>query len=150
MRRLLELCDCVYIACMYVCVRRVRKMLADAFTGVLQLLIFIPRALNGGDIKAAIRSKVSQKVVIEGRPKAQPGTAGTHRPMFLYFLLWDDEGGGSSSGGASGDGSGNEWRREGGDGIPQCAGCFDIPTIISSIWGGSCSAACACVLCASW
>jgi len=73
-----------------------------------QLLVFVPRNLDGSDMKAFLRTMSQNKKVLQGKPKERPGK-GTHRPMFVYFLDWNDE-------------------------KKTCDGLFDIPTIISSIW----------------
>jgi len=73
-----------------------------------QLLIYIPRDLDGSDMKIFLRKITDTNSVIQGKPKERPG-AGTHRPMFVYFLEWDAS-------------------------THICDGLFDIPTIISSIW----------------
>jgi len=72
------------------------------------LLVFIPRDLEGSDMKAFLRNITMDKKVIQGKPKEKPGK-GTHRPMFVYFLEWNEK-------------------------EKTCNGLFDIPTIISSCY----------------
>eukprot|EP01114_Cavostelium_apophysatum_P019189 TRINITY_DN6114_c0_g1_i1.p1 TRINITY_DN6114_c0_g1~~TRINITY_DN6114_c0_g1_i1.p1 ORF type:complete len:288 (-),score=66.93 TRINITY_DN6114_c0_g1_i1:167-1030(-) len=73
-----------------------------------KLLLFIPRNLEGSDMKAFLREIATKNQVLQGKPKEKPGKA-THRPMFVYFLKWNTE-------------------------AKTCSGLFDIPTIISSCW----------------
>lgn len=73
-----------------------------------ELFVFVPRDLDGSDMKLFLRNISTDKSVIQGKPKERPGK-GTHRPMFVYFLHWDPE-------------------------QKICDGLFDIPTIISSCW----------------
>jgi len=73
-----------------------------------QLLVFVPRSLDGSDMKVFLRNISQEKKVLQGKPKERPGK-GTHRPMFVYFLDWNEE-------------------------KKTCNGLFDLPTIISSIW----------------
>jgi len=72
------------------------------------LLVFVPRNLDGSDMKVFLRNISQDRQVLQGKPKEKPGKA-THRPMFVYFLEWNQD-------------------------TKTCNGLFDIPTIISSIW----------------
>jgi len=72
------------------------------------LLIYVPRDLDGSDMKLFLRKITDTTQVIQGKPKDKPN-AGSHRPMFVYFLEWNAT-------------------------DHTCDGLFDIPTIISSIW----------------
>jgi len=72
------------------------------------ILVYLPRDLDGADLKALIRNMLNDKKIIQGRPVEKAGGA-THRPMFVYFLDWNTE-------------------------SKTCDGMFDIPTIISSCW----------------
>jgi len=72
------------------------------------LLVFVPRNLDGSDMKVFLRNISQDRKVLQGKPKERPGNA-THRPMFVYFLDWNEE-------------------------KKTCNGLFDIPTIISSVW----------------
>ena len=74
-----------------------------------KLLVFLPRDLDGSDMKVFLRDISASKSVIQGKPQENKSNKKTHRPMFAYFLEWDS----TSS---------------------VCNGLFDIPTIISSIW----------------
>jgi len=72
------------------------------------ILVFLPRDLDGTDLKVLIRNLLNDKKIIQGRPVEKAGGA-THRPMFVYYLDWNME-------------------------AKICDGMFDIPTIISSCW----------------
>lgn len=73
-----------------------------------QLLVFVPRDLDGSDMKAFLRDISSAKAVIQGKPLENRDRS-SHRPMFVYFFKWNTE-------------------------QLTCDGLFDIPTIISSIY----------------
>jgi len=73
-----------------------------------QLLVFIPRDLDGSDMKAFLRTITNDKKVIQGKPKEKAGKQ-THRPLFVYFLEWDEA-------------------------AKTCNALFDLPTVISSCY----------------
>jgi hypothetical protein len=59
-------------------------------------------------MKLFLRKISDTNSVIQGKPKDKPGM-GSHRPMFVYFMRWNQENN-------------------------TCDYLFDIPTIVSSIW----------------
>eukprot|EP00968_Pinguiococcus_pyrenoidosus_P026429 scaffold7085_cov329-Pinguiococcus_pyrenoidosus.AAC.4 len=73
-----------------------------------QLFILLPRNLTSEhNIKSELVTASKEGLLKQGRPTPRAGDQ-THRPMFVYFLDWDED-------------------------FKTCTGVIDIPTVVSSI-----------------
>lgn len=59
--------------------------------------IFIPRTLDGSDLKKALSDGTRSGALRMGKPKPPPDSDRQHRPMFMYFLTSDSEVGSDAS-----------------------------------------------------
>mmetsp|Transcript_23422 Transcript_23422/g.61319 ORF Transcript_23422/g.61319 Transcript_23422/m.61319 type:complete len:456 (-) Transcript_23422:182-1549(-) len=86
-----------------------RGVFEDYTLSTPTFFIFIPRTLDGTDLKKALSDGTRSGMLRMGKPRPPKDSDRPHRPMFMYFLQSDPERG-------------------------TCDGMCDFPTIISSCW----------------
>eukprot|EP00041_Stephanoeca_diplocostata_P016358 m.321950 g.321950 ORF g.321950 m.321950 type:complete len:467 (-) comp20339_c0_seq6:99-1499(-) len=86
-----------------------RGVFEDYTLRTRRLYVFVPRTLDGTDMKKELSAGTRSGVLRMGKPQPPRGADGAHRPMFMYFLRADTE-------------------------ARTCDGMCDFPTIVSSCW----------------